>query len=664
MKRSVYVAATVMLTAWGASVAAKDVKYPASARNLLVGAKVSGNLASYGKGLRGKADHVIYSLRRREFVRRSQWHEYGVGFGQVLGVVPEAKPAWWMAEWPKPVEANRIVLSGVYPNQPQPETCWKIELRRAGKWTVHARGKGGWYNTGRYVWGGPGTKPLTFDAIRVSVFSKDARTSIKSIHFRGEQGISWVVADVPPIDAAIRFSPQRPRAGQAVSFHADALAGKVTDWRWDFGGGNSAEGAEATFTFAEPGEREVRLRLSDGKHTATVQASIGVGKPVAARIAPLTAPVLVGKSAEFADGGSVGKIKDRAWNFGDGGTARGEKPAHTFARPGIYRVSLTVTDGKYADAGFALVRAHTPETLHVPQVVLDTDQKNEQDDQHYFGYGLFSELDLLGVNSVHHGGGQEPVNYAEILHVLDLARQSGLPKHREATVFRGANRRLDVPSSGRWQDTEPIVTDASRAIVAAARGASPTSPVWVVPVGPGTNAASAILQARAEGLELTGRLRVMWLGGSNDAIIHEFNGNNDPWSMVVVCRSGVETWIMPAPVGARVRIDKRTDAAMYAENPLGRYLLKIVPARNKPLFDPSCLSAIISERLGLGWVKQTEPVTVAGPAEGYRWTKADAPTTVRVIRQIDQEAMKRDIFNTMKGKATPLVGAKLRPRRP
>ena len=89
---------------------------------------------------------------------------------------------------------------------------------------------------------------------------------------------------------------------------------------------------------------------------------------------------------------------------------------------------------------------------------------------------------------------------------------------------------------------------------------------------------------------------------------------------------------------------------------LGQYLLKIVPARHKPLFDPSCLSAIISERLGLGWVKQTEPVTVAGPKEKYRWTKADGPTNVRVIRQIDQEAMKADIFRTMKGEATKLVG--------
>ena len=161
------------------------------------------------------------------------------------------------------------------------------------------------------------------------------------------------------------------------------------------------------------------------------------------------------------------------------------------------------------------------------------------------------------------------------------------------------------------------------------------------------------------GKELTGRLRVMWLGGSNTAVTGEFNGNNDPWSMYVAVASGIETWIMPAPVGARVRIDKRTEAELYANNPLGQYLRRITPARNKPLFDPSCLSAIISLRLELGWIKEAEPVTVAGPDGGYKWKKTDGPTTVRVIRQIDQAAMKADIFDTMKGKPRRLIGAPL-----
>jgi len=631
-------------------------RVPEWARNLLLEAKISGNLESFEKGLRGAVDHVVYDNQAGRFVKESQWHEYGVGFGEDLGIVAEDEAAWWMARWKEPIKANLLVLSGAYDNQPQPKTGWKIELRREGRWWVHARGVGGWYDRGRYVWGGPETEAITFDALRVSMFSKDKQTSIGSIHYRGEKGVSWVVAYCPPIDARVASVAGPIRAGEAMAFEATPVLGDITSWQWDFRDGTTESGPKVSHTFAKPGSYDVRLVFSDGKDSGRLTRMVVVDPPVEARIRPLDSAVKVGRGVEFAGNGSVGKIAGYAWDFGDGSTGSGRRVRHTFAKAGIYKVVLTVSDVTYSDECLAIVRVHTDETLSIPQVLLDTDQKNEQDDQHYLGYGLFSDLDILGVNSVHHGGGQEPVNYAEILNVIDLAVQSGLGKDRKPFVFRGANERLAVPASGIWSDTTAIRSAASEAILAAARGATRENPVWVVPVGPGTNVASAILLARAEGLELDGRTRVMWLGGSNNEITNEFNGNNDPWSMYVVCQSGIETWILPAPVGARVRIDKRTEADYYADNPLGRHLLRIVPAHNKPLFDPSCLSAIISMRLKLGWVKETEPVVVDGPEKGYRWTKTEQATSVRVIRQIDQQAMKEDIFGTMKGAKRRLRG--------
>ena len=575
--------AGVTAVASGVLAADRPVRLSASVENLLVRAKTSGNLESFDKRLRGAADHMVYDLQRAEFVKPSRYNEYGVGFGQDLGVVPEQRPAWWLAEWAEPIRVNLILLTGTYSNQPQPDTAWKIEIRQSGQWKTHASGTGGWYNCGRYIWGGPATEPISLDAIRVSVFSKDDATPIKSIHFRGESGRSWVVARV-------------------------------------------------------------------------TQDDVITPAPFQARITPLTAPVMAGQPVTFDGSGSTIAEGDFSWDFGDGSQAQGKRAEHVFREPGIRKVTLTVSDGKLKHVGMALVRVHTPQTLQIPQVHLDTDQKNEQDDQHYFGYALFSELDVLGVNSVHHGGGQEPVNYREILHVVDLAEQSGLPDHRVPFIFRGANFRLSPPASGKWYDTVTEISDASDAILASARGASPTNPVWVVPVGPGTNVASTILQARAEGLDLKDRLRVIWLGGSNNAIVREFNGNNDPWSMYVVAQSGVETWIVPAPVGARVAIDKRTEGHLYADHPLGQYLKKIVPAKRKALYDASALSSIISLRLDLGWIKEVERVTIAGPTERYAWTRSDDPLAVRVIREIDQQAMQRDLFDTMKGKATRLVG--------
>ncbi len=633
-----------------------DSRIPRWGHNLLLDAKVSGNLVSFEKGLRGAPDDLIYDVDGRRFLKSSGWHEYGVGFGANLGVVSEDSPAWWMAEWKSPVEANCIVLNGAYPNQPQPTTAWKIELRENGDWRVHARGVGGWYDDGRYIWGGPNEKAVRFDALRVSLFSKDKSTPLKSIHFRGEEGVSWIVALCAPINARFRLDTPVPRATEAVEFSAESLLGDIKKWRWKFGDGEQGTGSRVAHTYDRPGTFTVTLEFSDGIYRGRLSKDIVVGPPVEARIKPLSDPVLVGKAVTFQDGNSYGKISQFVWDFGDGSTATGSKAVQKFAKPGIYNVGLTVSNGPYHHACFALVRVHTSSTVDVPQVLLDTDQKNEQDDQHYLGYAVFSELDLLGVNSVHHGGGQEAVNYAEIVHVLDLAKQSGVPSNRIPRIFRGADRRLAIPDSGQWFDTEPIVTEASEAILAAARGASPDNPVWVVPVGPGTNVASAILMARRSGLELKDHLRVMWLGGSDTRIGGEFNGNNDPWSMYVVAQSGLETWIMPAPVGARVRIDKRTESDLYADNPLGRYLRKIVPAHDKALYDPACLAAIISQRLQLGWIKETEPITVLGTSEQHRWLRASGESPVLLIRQIDQAAMKQDIFDTMKGKPHRMIG--------
>jgi hypothetical protein len=83
---------------------------------------------------------------------------------------------------------------------------------------------------------------------------------------------------------------------------------------------------------------------------------------------------------------------------------------------------------------------------------------------------------------------------------------------------------------------------------------------------------------------------------------------------------------------------------------------KIMPDRNKALYDASALSAIISMRLDLGWIKQVEQVDVAGPEQDYAWTRSEDPAAVRVIREIDQRAMQQDLFGTMQGNPTRLIG--------
>jgi len=243
----------------------------------------------------------------------------------------------------------------------------------------------------------------------------------------------------------------------------------------------------------------------------------------AGAIVPLDGPVLAGKPVTFKLSGNP---SNPHWKLGAGVTADGPSVRHTYQKPGIYRVVVGSKAGEtFNELSSAIVRVHTPETLHLPQIFLDTDARNEVDDQHYISYALFSNVDVLGIKSIHHGphrldhGGhaQEDINYGEIHYILQLSRASGLLKHRPENrmplVFHGARVPLQVPASGNWSDTQPVRSEGSEAILAAARGASPDNPVWVLPVGPCTDIASAILQAREEGLDLKSRIKIVWLGG-------------------------------------------------------------------------------------------------------------------------------------------------------
>jgi hypothetical protein len=241
-----------------------------------------------------------------------------------------------------------------------------------------------------------------------------------------------------------------------------------------------------------------------------------------------------------------------------------------------------------------------------------------------------------------------------------MSRESGildhLPGNQLPHVFHGAKMPLQIPASGKWTDTEPVRSEASEAIIAAALGASSDNPVWVLPVGPCTNIASAILQAREEGFDLKSRIRISWLGGGPEqAHIKSFNGKNDPWSVYVTGQSDVDFWIiLENPTGASLRMDKRVESDLYPDNPLGNYLEAVTPAKSKSLYDLTTISLVIGKHLGRDWLTLVEPSVVLGPNQEYRWKKVDSPTNVYIVREINTKEMKVDFFDTFNGKPTTL----------
>jgi len=648
--------------------------------NLLLDAKLSGNMDSFDKGLRGfdggacQPKFLVYDFKKQDFLgfshwvhhptkklaSKTDWYAYGVKKDADLGVVPENQAAYWMAEWEAPVSANFITLMGSYPDEPsQANTAWKIELRSNGTWRVHAQGVGGWYDRGQYFWGGRGQSPIQFDGLRVKLYSRDGSTSVTNLHFRAQENRTWMVAFLPAIDARIAVTQQVPRAGQVVTFAGNQVFGTVQSWQWDFGDGNSAMGQTVSHTFAKAGTYDVKLTLSGAGQPVNIVDRVTIHPAIEAQITPLSGSVLEGNPVTFDGSKSYGAIGAYHWDFGDGSTATGKQVTKSFSKAGIYRVTLTVSNGAGSHSCSALVRVHTPAAVNVPQVIVDSDV--QEDDVYTIAYALCSELDVLGMTAVHHGGeelGAVKANYERILKVIDLARQSGLPAARQPRAFRGADQPLIPPYSDNWRDTEPIVTEASDAILAAARGASPDNPVWVVPLGPISNVACAILRARREGWEtqFRERIRVCWLGASWSSLrVGTWNGRRDAWAAHIVAQSGVEFRIMLEPVAITLTWDRREMKDRYPKNPLGDYLYQISPDRNAGWYDLTGLAAVISIHANNGnWFSNVQPVTVGDRYQDYRFASTTAPTSVHLLRNIDAGAMRNDIFETLNGRPTKL----------
>ncbi|MCD6321873.1 MAG: nucleoside hydrolase, partial [Clostridiales bacterium] len=384
-------------------------------------------------------------------------------------------------------------------------------------------------------------------------------------------------------------------------------------------------------------------------------------------IVPLEKPVLTGQDFVFSlqENNTKGlKIK---WDMGDGSTATGASVNHVYSKPGIYHVSVYLDRGSNSVKQSSLIiRVHTPETLKLPQVFLDTDARCEADDQHFIAYCLYSELDVLGINSIHNDEvGSEAINYGEIFNIMKLMNISGMAWDSMPTerVFHGATEKLTPPANGVWYDTEPIVTEGSEAILAAARGASPGNPLVVLPVGPCTNIASAVLQARKEGFELRDRIRVIWLGGLEKGYSKEYNGGNDPWSVYVMGQTGIDIQVLLShPTSLKLNIDKRIESGLYPDNELGEYLVKITPVFQwgsttvlKSIHDACVPATVISNFKGFNWVTKVAPVKITGPEKDYKWEQADSTSAVYLIWDIDGEAMKADLFNTLNGNPTSLM---------
>jgi PKD repeat protein len=171
----------------------------------------------------------------------------------------------------------------------------------------------------------------------------------------------YAAAAASSATAAITFSPPSPAAYYPVTLNATTSGGTAPySFAWTFGDGINATGNPAIHTFASYGSYNVTVTIKDNTGAISwtyriINVKLDV---VPVPVITWTPPIIFAGETVFFDGsGSLhdpdGVIVAYLWQLGDGASQTGNGVLHTYSSPGVYKVTLSVTD----DSGVTRIKS-------------------------------------------------------------------------------------------------------------------------------------------------------------------------------------------------------------------------------------------------------------------------------------------------------------------
>ena len=160
---------------------------------------------------------------------------------------------------------------------------------------------------------------------------------------------------VPPRVIALD-GPSDVQVGQSATFTASVNedeANRPLSYQWRFGDGNTGSGLTASHTYNKPGTYTVTFTASNSVGEASQSLTVeATPVPAPAQITSINAdpnPVNEGETVRFSSNVQGQPPISREWSFGDGASATGESPSHTYDEPGEYTARLQVSNADGED---------------------------------------------------------------------------------------------------------------------------------------------------------------------------------------------------------------------------------------------------------------------------------------------------------------------------
>lgn len=282
------------------------------------------------------------------------------------------------------------------------------------------------------------------------------------------------------------------------------------------------------------------------------------------------------------------------------------------------------------------------------RIIINTDAKNEADDQFAIVHALLSPtLDVRGIVPAHFGTRRTTESLRESREEVDLLLRL-MGREGQYVVADGAPHKLP-------DEQTAVPSDGSRLIIEESKKSEGT--LYVAFLGPLTDMASAIL----EDPEIQDRdVVVVWIGGPpHGGVIApssiEFNLSNDIESANVVMNSRIPVWQIPSTVYSMVSVTHlELEDRVAPLGELGAYLTQQVIDFNatvenlamdfRSLGDSPAIGAVMNPRGGV-WRSFPAPLY---DAEGQMIEPAPGRREIPVCESMDIRWLLEDMFQKLR----------------
>jgi hypothetical protein len=148
-----------------------------------------------------------------------------------------------------------------------------------------------------------------------------------------------------PMTLTAGFVDDAPRAvGAGVTFTSTSGGLGPLAFKWNFGDGlGSSTAPHPSYTYSVPGTYTVSLTITDTSGTQSAAHPVIVAYPPLADFA-LSRSTTISNTIVLSNTSSGSAPLSYQWDFGDGSTSTETAPSHTYARTGLYTVTLTAAN--------------------------------------------------------------------------------------------------------------------------------------------------------------------------------------------------------------------------------------------------------------------------------------------------------------------------------